>query len=61
MGLRDRLGEKGARLGETARRAAASPQMPRVTESFSGLRTFFKDEENDNEQSLTAVTRKAEP
>lgn len=52
MGLRDRLEEKGARLGETARKAAASPQIPRVGEGFSGLRAMFKDEGSEASLSV---------
>lgn len=50
MGLRDRLEENATRLGDSARKAAASAPGQLAGESFRGLRAIFSE---DDEQSLS--------
>lgn len=52
MGLMDRLEENAARLGENARKAAASAPLQRAGEGVRGIRAML----NDDEESLSVET-----
>jgi hypothetical protein len=51
MGLRDRLEEQVARVGDQARAVAASERVQRAGKSFRGFRAMLADDERDEEES----------